>query len=245
MPPSQRQPSSLSSCQVAGRSSFNIMWHYAQVAERNQRATHIMSAPFRVWARCGLLPHRRAAGRRGCAPQNSAAHRAAPSAVGSRAPSVAPTVWPPSLAAQAPALILGQRQRQQKRGCRPDGLRLTASPRPRPNPAALAAPGSQSLAPCSFPCSPSPPRAAPAGGLPAKSLSCGLRQPAPSRRFTVPQASCGTARAALKPGSLTQRLMAAAAAAAMMRGRQTGTSQHGGSVSGAKSARRGVGVAGV
>ncbi|MBE5204604.1 hypothetical protein IG612_18810 [Pectobacterium sp. FL60-S17] len=38
--------------------------------------------------------------------------------------------------------------------------------------------------------------------------------------------------------------MAAAAAAAMMRGRQTGTSQHGGSVSGGKSARRGVGVAG-
>ncbi|QHP81511.1 hypothetical protein EO763_17300 [Pectobacterium odoriferum] len=76
-------------------------------------------------------------------------------------------------------------------------------------------------------------------------MSCGLRQPAPGRRFTVPQASCGTARAAIKPGSLTQRLMAAAAAAAMMRGRQTGTSQHGGSVSGGKSARRGVRVTGV
>ncbi|CAG76297.1 putative exported protein [Pectobacterium atrosepticum SCRI1043] len=49
----------------------------------------------------------------------------------------------------------------------PSSRRLTASPRPRPNPAALAAPGSQSPAPRSFPCSPSPPRAAPAGGLPA------------------------------------------------------------------------------
>ncbi|MBA0168493.1 hypothetical protein [Pectobacterium sp. CFBP8739] len=103
MPPSQRQPSSLSSCQVAGRSSFNIMWHYAKAAERGQRVTNIMSAPFRVWARCGLLPHRRAAGRRGSAAQHSAAHRLAAltSAVGSRAPSVAPTAWPPSLAAQA------------------------------------------------------------------------------------------------------------------------------------------------
>ncbi|MDE8744535.1 hypothetical protein PZA20_22300 [Pectobacterium polaris] len=36
--------------------------------------------------------------------------------------------------------------------------------------------------------------------------------------------------------------MAAAVAAAMMLRRQTGTSQHGGSVSGAKSARRGVRV---
>ncbi|MCL6375698.1 hypothetical protein EXT64_22840 [Pectobacterium atrosepticum] len=49
----------------------------------------------------------------------------------------------------------------------PSSRRLTASPRPRPNPAALASPGSQSQAPCSFPCSPSSPRAAPAGGLPA------------------------------------------------------------------------------
>ncbi len=32
-------------------------------------------------------------------------------------------------------------------------------------------------------------------------LSCGPRQPAPGRRFTVPQASCGTACAAIKPGS--------------------------------------------
>ncbi|MEI7357263.1 hypothetical protein WCT78_21990, partial [Pectobacterium versatile] len=40
----------------------------------------------------------------------------------------------------------------------------------------------------------------------------------------------------------TKRLMAAADAAAMMWRRQTGTSQHGGSVSGGKSARRGVRV---
>ncbi|MCL6375699.1 hypothetical protein EXT64_22845 [Pectobacterium atrosepticum] len=73
-------------------------------------------------------------------------------------------------------------------------------------------------------------------------MACGPRQPAPGRRFTIPQASCGTARAAIKPGSLTQRLMAAADAAAMMWHRQTGKSQHGGSVSGAKSARRGVRV---
>ncbi|MEQ9860966.1 hypothetical protein OI450_15685 [Pectobacterium cacticida] len=50
------------------------------------------------------------------------------------------------------------------------------------------------------------------------------------------------ARAAINPGSLTQRLMAAAVAAAMMWGRQTGKSQRGGSVSGGKSARRGVRV---
>ncbi|MBI0566042.1 hypothetical protein F6Q05_21520, partial [Pectobacterium parmentieri] len=60
-------------------------------------------------------------------------------------------------------------------------------------------------------------------------MSCGPRQPAPGRRFTVPQASCGTARAALNPGSATKRVMAAAAAAAMMWRRQTGTSQRGGS----------------
>ncbi|QHQ17999.1 hypothetical protein GMW39_20725 [Pectobacterium parmentieri] len=57
-----------------------------------------------------------------------------------------------------------------------------------------------------------------------------------------PTASCGTARAALKPGSATKRVMAAAAAAAMMWRRQTGTSQRGGSVSAGKSARRGVRV---
>ncbi|MEH0833329.1 hypothetical protein [Pectobacterium cacticida] len=73
-------------------------------------------------------------------------------------------------------------------------------------------------------------------------LSCGPRQPAPGRRFPVPQASCGTARAAIKPGSLTQRLMAAAVAAVMMWHRQTGKSQRGGSVSAGKSAHRGVRV---
>ncbi|RNM18240.1 hypothetical protein EFS38_20075 [Dickeya undicola] len=49
----------------------------------------------------------------------------------------------------------------------------------------------------------------------------------------------------MKPGSLIQRLMAAAGAAAMMWLMQTGKSQHGGSVSEAKSARRCVRVAGV
>ncbi|MBE5223388.1 hypothetical protein IG608_18305, partial [Pectobacterium sp. A113-S21-F16] len=107
-----------------------------QVAERNLRATHIMSAPSTARARCGLPQQWRAAGRRGCAPQHSAAHRLAAltSAVGSRAPSVAPTAWPPSLAAQAPALILGQHQRQQKRGCRPaaSAKRLHLAPAPTP-----------------------------------------------------------------------------------------------------------------
>ncbi|WP_161569003.1 MULTISPECIES: hypothetical protein [Pectobacterium] len=41
----------------------------------------------------------------------------------------------------------------------------------------------------------------PPGASPFNILSCGLRQPAPGRRFTVPQASCGTARAAINPGS--------------------------------------------
>ncbi|WP_261850225.1 hypothetical protein, partial [Pectobacterium araliae] len=53
MSPGQRQPSSLSSCYVAGRTSFNIMWHYAKAAERGQRVTHIMSAPSTARARCG------------------------------------------------------------------------------------------------------------------------------------------------------------------------------------------------
>ncbi|RYC37109.1 hypothetical protein ACI51Z_16360 [Pectobacterium carotovorum] len=57
MSPGQRHPSSLSSCYVAGRTSFNIMWHYAKAAERGQRVTNIMSAPFNAWARCGYLDH--------------------------------------------------------------------------------------------------------------------------------------------------------------------------------------------
>ncbi|KHT35590.1 hypothetical protein RD02_20280 [Pectobacterium brasiliense] len=82
-----------------------------------------------------------------------------------RARSSASTVWPPSLAAEAPASALGQHQPQSR--SRSFVTALKALPRPRPNPAALAVPGSQSQAPRSFPCSPSPPRAAPAGGLPA------------------------------------------------------------------------------
>ncbi|TCV02224.1 hypothetical protein EDC54_11838 [Samsonia erythrinae] len=142
MSPGQRSPPSLSASMVAGRSSFNIMWHYAKAAERGQRVTNIMSAPFNARARCGLPWQWCAAGRRGSVLWHSVAHRAAPSAVGPDVPSLALTVWPPSLAALATKSVFGQHQ--QKRGCRPDGLRLTASPRPRPDPAALAAPGSQS-----------------------------------------------------------------------------------------------------
>ncbi|WP_232830231.1 hypothetical protein [Pectobacterium parmentieri] len=68
-----------------------------------QRVTHIMSAPVESWARCVLLPHRRAAGRRSSALWGGVAHRAAPSAVDPGVPSLALTVWPPSLAALAPA----------------------------------------------------------------------------------------------------------------------------------------------
>ncbi len=107
-----------------------------------QRVTHIMSAPVESWARCVLPQQRRAAGRRGSALWCGVAHRATPSAVGLSVPSLALTVWPPSLAALAPASAFSKHQGQQNRGCRPDGLRLTASPRP--NPAALAALGSQS-----------------------------------------------------------------------------------------------------
>ena len=103
-------------------------------------------------------------------------------------------------------------------------------------------PARSRVAPCSFPCSPSPPRAAPAGASPLKVFSCGLRQPPPGRRFAVPQASCGTARAAMKPGSATKRVMAAACPAAMMWRLQAIKSLRGGSVSGAKTAYRGFGV---
>ncbi|WP_426578134.1 hypothetical protein ACP179_10195 [Xenorhabdus stockiae] len=50
--------------------------------------------------------------------------------------------------------------------CRQVGLRPLLIYLPCPDPTALAAPGSQSQAPCSLPCSPSPPRAAPKGGFP-------------------------------------------------------------------------------
>lgn len=109
------------------------MWHYAKAAERGPRVTQIMSAPGRLRARCGLLRHRCAAGRRDSAPRNSEAHRfaALTSAVSSGTRSSALTVWPLSLAAQASASVLNQHQRQQKKGCWPDGLRrkgFTSSP---------------------------------------------------------------------------------------------------------------------
>ncbi|WP_338659289.1 hypothetical protein [Pectobacterium araliae] len=245
MPPGQRQTMALSVGHVAGRTSFNIMWHYAKAAERDPRVTNIMSAPFNAWARCGDFGKgvRLAAG--GGFVARCGAQLAGSLCYRHRVPSLlAPMVWPPSLAAQAPASSFSkhQRQRQQNKGCRPaasaEGLHLTPAPtllhwlRPARSRRLLARSRARHLRPV---------RPPPGASL-FNVLSCGLRQPAPGRRFTVPQASCGTARAAIKPGSLTQRLMAAADAAAMMWHRQTGKSQHGGSVSGGKSARRVVRV---
>ncbi|AYH12173.1 hypothetical protein C5E22_21890 [Pectobacterium parmentieri] len=124
MSPGQRSPSSRSASIVAGRTSFNIMWHYAKVAERNPRVTHIISAPGRLRARCVLLQHRRAAGRRGCAPQHSAAH----SSQARSAANIAPVLrlsrcgrppWRRWLRRQPSANINVNRTG----GCRPDGLR--------------------------------------------------------------------------------------------------------------------------
>ncbi|MFP1787624.1 hypothetical protein [Lonsdalea quercina] len=86
------------------------------------------------------------------------------------------------------------------------GLTASAEGRhlaPAPTPLRWLRAARSRVAPCSLPCSPSPPRAAPAGGLPANPFTCGLRQPAPGRRFAVPQASCGTARAAPTPTGKT------------------------------------------
>ncbi|POD90528.1 hypothetical protein BV924_22450 [Pectobacterium odoriferum] len=74
MSPGQRQTTAFSVINVAGRTSFNIMWHYAKAAERGQRATHIMSAPSTARARCGLLRLGCAAGRRGSALWRGVAH---------------------------------------------------------------------------------------------------------------------------------------------------------------------------
>ncbi|MCL6319211.1 hypothetical protein EXT67_23385 [Pectobacterium atrosepticum] len=66
--------------------------------------------------------------------------------------------------------------------------------------------------------------------------------PAPAEPARLPQTSCGSRAGCRGKPRKVKRLMAAAAAAAMMWLMQTGKSQHGGSVSGAKSARRGVRV---
>lgn len=66
--------------------------------------------------------------------------------------------------------------------------------------------------------------------------------PAPAEPARLPQASCGSRAGCCGKPRKTKRLMAAACAAAMMCLRQTRKSQHGGSVSGGKSARRGVRV---
>ncbi len=94
--------------------------------------------------------------------------------------SLALTEWPPSLAAQASASILSKHQRQHQSRSRSCVTALKGFTSPPPNPAALAAPGSQSPAPCSFPCSPSPPRAAPAGGLPLRRCLAGFTSPHPA-----------------------------------------------------------------
>ncbi|WP_044209764.1 hypothetical protein, partial [Pectobacterium odoriferum] len=103
MAPSQRQPKPFSVLNVAGRTSFNIMWNYAKAAERGQRATHIMSAPFNAWARCGDFGKgvRLTAGVGFLA--RCGAQLAGSLCCEHRARSSASTVWPPSLAAQAPA----------------------------------------------------------------------------------------------------------------------------------------------
>ncbi|UKE84740.1 hypothetical protein [Pectobacterium sp. PL152] len=122
MPPGQRQPQSNSDLNVAGRSSFNIMWHYAKAAERGPRVTHYVGAgqvkgALRATSAsaCGWPPGFGSTEQRGA--QGFALcceHQRA---------SLASTVWPPSLAELAPASTFSKHQRQQNRGCRPDGLR--------------------------------------------------------------------------------------------------------------------------
>ncbi len=117
--------------------------------------------------------------------------------------SLAPRVWPPSLAAQAsvPPFSKHQRQHQhqQNTGCRPSASakRLHLAPAPTPlhwlRPARSRRLLARSRARHLRPVRPPP------GASPLTILSCGLRQPAPGRRFAVPQASCGTARAAITP----------------------------------------------
>ncbi|GKV82681.1 hypothetical protein PEC106664_34550 [Pectobacterium carotovorum subsp. carotovorum] len=134
MSPGQRQPKPFSVLNVAGQSSFNIMWHYAQVAERNQRATHIMSAPFNARARCGYFGNgeRLAAGVGFLA--RCGAQLASSLCYEPQRASLALTVWPPSLAAEAPALILDQRQHQPQSRSRSfvTALKGFTSPPPQP-----------------------------------------------------------------------------------------------------------------
>ncbi|AIK15183.1 putative membrane protein [Pectobacterium atrosepticum] len=132
MPPGQRQPQSHSDLNVAGQSSFNIMWHYAKAAERGQRATHIISAPGRLRARCGYLnlSERLAAGvgflvRCGAQLARSLCCR-------QRHSFSALTVWPPSLAALAPASTLDQRQPQSRSRSFVTALNGFTSPPPQP-----------------------------------------------------------------------------------------------------------------
>lgn len=112
MPPGQRQPKPFSVLNVAGRTSFNIMWHYAKDAGRIQRVTHIMSAPVESWARCGDFGKgvRLAAGVRFLV--RCGAQLAGSLCCEYRARSSALTVWPPSLAAETPVSAFKQCQHQ-------------------------------------------------------------------------------------------------------------------------------------
>lgn len=124
------------------------MWHYAQVAERNQRATHIMSAPFNARARCGYFGNgeRLAAGVGFLA--RCGAQLASSLCYEPQRASLALTVWPPSLAAQAPASAFNKRQ--QNKGCRPAASAEGLYARP----AASGCAGSQSAGSLLLPRSP-------------------------------------------------------------------------------------------
>ncbi len=96
--------------------------------------------------------------------------------------------------------------KRQPKGRSACGLRSLTSPRP--NPAALAAPGSQSQAPCSFPCSPSPPRAAPRG-FPEQNRV--VMQSRAQSETPVPQSVAGAPLAGSMPPAPAERAPAAQA----------------------------------
>nr|WED69457.1 hypothetical protein PJ912_06350 [Pectobacterium colocasium]WED69464.1 hypothetical protein PJ912_06390 [Pectobacterium colocasium] len=163
------------------------MWHYAKAAERGPRVTHIMSAPGRLRARCGLLQHRRAVGRRGSAAQNSAAHRASPSAANiSVLPWLARCGRPPwrSWLRRQPSANINV-NRTGVVGLTASAERLYLAPAPTPLhwlcPARSRRLLARSRARHLRPVRPPP------GASLLDLLSCGPRQPAPGRRFTVPQ----------------------------------------------------------
>lgn len=191
-----------------------------------------------------LLRPRCAAGRRGSALWCGVAHRAAPSAVGPGVPSLALTVWPPSLAAETPVSAFKQCQHQGQPHSRSRSF-VTAlngftspPPQPRCTGCARLAVASSLLVPVLAISAPCGPRRGPPC---LTSCLAGLASPHP--------ADASPSHSKLRNGSRRvktrfnrKRLMAAADAAAMMWLMQTGKSQRGGSVSAGKSARRGVRV---